>query len=648
MRELYFPQIFIKKCRFIFTFVYNLINNFMKKFTLLIIILLSNLIANAQNLLFEDNFESYTNFAIAGVGGWTLTDGDQLETGSFIDTTFPNSASKRSFMVFNSAVTTPPISSANWSARSGLKHMVCFYNIGETDPDIPAINNDWMISPRITLGTANVLSFFSKACDNDYVEEQYSVWISTTNTSISSFTKISAGDAITAQSINWFLNTLNLPTIYNNLPVYIGIKCSSENRFAFAVDDFKVIGNVSCNPPLAGESFVNIAFLTAFLSWNANLGTGGSQLVYQLAGTGVPSNASGTGTITDGIPFIIPNLTPNTSYEFYVRNMCSGGTSFSAWSGPYLFDTIGPPDCVTITAPANNALNIPLTLTSLGVNSEFKTANANVNWIAATSGLPAIDYNIYLGTAATTTTLLGTLTAPAISASLPLLYNTTYFCEVVPKNAGGEALNCSTFSFKTAVATSCLTNVEPKFPVMPFSVTVFTGAPSVISTNCFAGEYSEVNVTSGTAYNFSSSLATDYITISADGGLTSVAFGISNVTWVSTLTGIIRFYTHADNKCTTAKISRSRIVRAGPSLATDTFVSENFKSFPNPVKNILNLSYDKNITTVSIVNLLGQEVLAVQPNSTNASVDMSSLTSGAYMVKLNADNEVKTVKVIKE
>ena len=85
-----------------------------------------------------------------------------------------------------------------------------------------------------------------------------------------------------------------------------------------------------------------------------------------------------------------------------------------------------------------------------------------------------------------------------------------------------------------------------------------------------------------------------------------------------------------------------------PNLASDNFDITKFKSFPNPVKDILNLSYDKNIIKVSVINLLGQEVLSAVVNSNEAKVDMSSLTAGAYMVKIAADNEVKTVKVIKE
>jgi alpha-tubulin suppressor-like RCC1 family protein len=85
-------------------------------------------------------------------------------------------------------------------------------------------------------------------------------------------------------------------------------------------------------------------------------------------------------------------------------------------------------------------------------------------------------------------------------------------------------------------------------------------------------------------------------------------------------------------------------------LANEVFVN-NFngaKAFPNPIKDILNISFDKEITSVSVYNLLGQEVLTKVINANEGSLDTSNLSSGTYIVKVNADNAVKTLKVIKE
>jgi hypothetical protein len=84
------------------------------------------------------------------------------------------------------------------------------------------------------------------------------------------------------------------------------------------------------------------------------------------------------------------------------------------------------------------------------------------------------------------------------------------------------------------------------------------------------------------------------------------------------------------------------------SLASSSFNASGFASYPNPVIDILNLSYSKNIDKVQVMNLLGQEVIAKSINTTDAKVDMSALTSGTYLVKVTSDNQIRTIKVIKQ
>jgi Secretion system C-terminal sorting domain/Cleaved Adhesin Domain len=83
-------------------------------------------------------------------------------------------------------------------------------------------------------------------------------------------------------------------------------------------------------------------------------------------------------------------------------------------------------------------------------------------------------------------------------------------------------------------------------------------------------------------------------------------------------------------------------------LAASNFDSKGFASYPNPVVNILTLSYSKNIDKVQVLNLLGQEVISKSINATDAKVDMSALASGTYLVKITTDSQIKTLKVIKQ
>ncbi|MES1182063.1 MAG: T9SS type A sorting domain-containing protein, partial [Flavobacterium sp.] len=85
-----------------------------------------------------------------------------------------------------------------------------------------------------------------------------------------------------------------------------------------------------------------------------------------------------------------------------------------------------------------------------------------------------------------------------------------------------------------------------------------------------------------------------------------------------------------------------------PVLGTDVFNTQNFSYYPNPVKDILNISFDQQISHIAVVNLLGQTVIEKAGDANQNSVDMSGLSNGAYLVKVTSDNQIKTIKVIKE
>ncbi len=83
-------------------------------------------------------------------------------------------------------------------------------------------------------------------------------------------------------------------------------------------------------------------------------------------------------------------------------------------------------------------------------------------------------------------------------------------------------------------------------------------------------------------------------------------------------------------------------------LSNTSFENESFRAYPNPVQNVLNLSYNKSISNVKVFNLLGQEVMTNAINANQSQIDMSHLASGTYLVKVTADSQVKTIKVVKE
>lgn len=67
--------------------------------------------------------------------------------------------------------------------------------------------------------------------------------------------------------------------------------------------------------------------------------------------------------------------------------------------------------------------------------------------------------------------------------------------------------------------------------------------------------------------------------------------------------------------------------------------------YPNPVTNNLFVGNAAN-STISVFNILGEEVANVINAGQLESIDMSSLTNGTYFVKVYADNNVTTRKVV--
>lgn len=104
------------------------------------------------------------------------------------------------------------------------------------------------------------------------------------------------------------------------------------------------------------------------------------------------------------------------------------------------------------------------------------------------------------------------------------------------------------------------------------------------------------------------------------------------------------FATQTIGECTSTEIF---VVVIDVVLGREIFNKDAFNYHPNPVTDVLNLSYSAEITSVTVYNLLGQKVISQQPNTADVKVDMSSLADGAYVVTVASGNTVKTIKVIK-
>ena len=83
------------------------------------------------------------------------------------------------------------------------------------------------------------------------------------------------------------------------------------------------------------------------------------------------------------------------------------------------------------------------------------------------------------------------------------------------------------------------------------------------------------------------------------------------------------------------------------SLSTDENKESELIFYPNPVNDVLNLSYIQEMNVVKVYNLVGQELLRKKVNSSTAQIDISNFVNGTYFIQVTTETAMKTFRVIK-
>ena len=85
-------------------------------------------------------------------------------------------------------------------------------------------------------------------------------------------------------------------------------------------------------------------------------------------------------------------------------------------------------------------------------------------------------------------------------------------------------------------------------------------------------------------------------------------------------------------------------------LANDDIALESkFSMFPNPASKSTTITSNQEISTITVYNVLGQEISSFKGKGNNLQIDISTLTTGNYFVKVLAENgNTETLKLIKQ
>jgi hypothetical protein len=81
-------------------------------------------------------------------------------------------------------------------------------------------------------------------------------------------------------------------------------------------------------------------------------------------------------------------------------------------------------------------------------------------------------------------------------------------------------------------------------------------------------------------------------------------------------------------------------------LSTENFSENNIdlQLFPNPVKDVLNIKMNDDLSQAIIYNLQGQKVI----ESTTKQINVSNLENGVYFIKVNSEGKNATKRFIKK
>lgn len=111
----------------------------------------------------------------------------------------------------------------------------------------PLTPDNYLITPRLNIGSGDSLYYVVRGLDPDYPIETYSVLVSTTGTDVADFTEVLLTE--TVQSVTWWLPRTIDFSAYEEQNIYIAFRHhNSSDQYAIILDAIALPGIVDCNP----------------------------------------------------------------------------------------------------------------------------------------------------------------------------------------------------------------------------------------------------------------------------------------------------------------------------------------------------------------------------------------------------------------
>lgn len=131
----------------------------------------------------------------------------------------------------------------------------------------------------------------------------------------------------------------------------------------------------------------------------------------------------------------------------------------------------------------------------------------------------------------------------------------------------------------------------------------------------------------------------------------SSAYVSNSATWTAPADGVYYFGFH--NNSPTGTVQSYMFIDTiefSSVLGVRTILESDISTYPNPAKNVINISNGLNavIESVELTDLNGRVVKTQTINATEGQVSINELSAGVYMMKVSTDKGVATKKVVKQ
>ncbi len=335
-------------------------------------------------------------------------------------------------------------------------------------------------------------------------------------------------------------------------------------------------------------------------------------------------------------------------------------------------------DDVKVAAPASVAPECAAQVAPTNGSTEVAYNSVNLTWTAPAAGASVDSYDIYLDKNATPSTLVGNVSGLSFTAT-NLDPSSTYYWQVVPKNVAGSATGCAISSFTTSGAVYCSAGATSTSFEKISNVT-FADINNNSTATVGYEDFTQVvgNITAGESYAFSasftgSSYEDDQVLVWIDfnndkdfddAGEQVLVTDPKKSPWIGNIAipanvsaGQVRMRVRMHDSTLTPNVTPCGNSSFGQvedytlnitSLAVSNVNKAQVKIYPNPVVDVLNIEADSKVSAVQVFDLTGKVVSSHALNAVKNQVNLSKLTPGVYVVNIQTEKGMQSVKIVKK